>query len=103
MIAIRQNKEKIKASRNLTLIVIFKCIIYLVCLTPYLIFYMIRYVSSELINKYNLSFKIFYDFSEILLIISHGINFFIYLKFNKLFRRSLINYFRKIFYTFLRK
>ena len=89
MITIQQNKEKLRASRNLTLIVLCKCVIYLICLTPYLIAYIIRYVSSEL--------RLFQIFSEILLDISHRINFFIYLKFNKLFRRTLNIYLRKFF------
>ena len=92
MVTVRQNEEKIKTSRNLTLIVIFTCMIYLVFLTPYLIAGIIKFISPT-----------FYDISVILLAISHGINFFVYLKFNKLFRKTLINYFRKISYFVFRK
>jgi len=81
-----RNDTNIKASRNITLMVIFQCVLYTFGMCPYLIAYILGYVLEQTpdLEIYGI------------LYISHGSTLFIYISFNKYFRQVLNGYFNFI-------
>ena len=90
-----KNKQN-KSSRNITLMVIFQCVLNTFGMCPYIISYCLSFfiqATPEL--------EIFTNISHGILYLSHGLTLFINLAFNKLFAQVLIRFmlqiFRKIF------
>jgi hypothetical protein len=86
-----RNETNLKASRNITLMVIFQCVLYTFGMCPYLIAYILGYVLEQTPDL-----EIFTDISYGILYISHGSTLFIYISFNKYFRQVLNGYFNFI-------
>ena len=84
-----QTKTKLKASKNITLMVIWTSAIYVIGNIPQTVAYVMSLIigiSYQYSLNYNISIGFFFFI--------HGINIFIYIRFNKLFRKILIGYFR---------
>lgn len=87
-----KSENNLKASRNITLMVIFQCVLYTFGMCPYLIGYILSYVLES-----TAELKMYNNISYGILFFSHGSTLFIYLAFNKLFRQVLVSFFcRKI-------
>lgn len=83
--------SEMKASRNITLMVLWTCVIYFMFMTPYNLSYILRLilVTSPELTLYNLV-------CSVLLTVAHGATFFVYLFYNNLFRKILVSYLRKM-------
>lgn len=84
--------SKMKASRKLTLMVVWVGVIFLLGNVPYLVGYILRKIfpSNDLLNFVS-------DITRIFMALSNGSNLFIYFYFNNLFRKILIHYVSFIF------
>ena len=82
-----RNDCDIRASRNLTSMVIFQCFLYTFGMFPYLIAYILGYVLEQTANL-----EMFTDITYGILYVSHGSTLFVYVSFNKLFRQVLLDY-----------
>lgn len=76
--------------------IMWTCFLNLIGLFPYFLSY-----STGIIDEQLPMLDLYILISVQILLLTHGCNIFIYFKFNKLFRRILINYFRK--FTTLKK
>lgn len=91
----QQGKPKIKRSknyaksskRNITLIVLFTCFLYIFGTAPYVLAYMSTFIYERSFLLAN-----FTMFSLGMLFLAHGVNFFVYVSVNRLFRRVLYDY-----------
>ena len=89
-----QITTKWKASKNITLMVIWTSAIYVIGNIPQTVAYVMSLIigiSYQYSLNYNISIGFFFFI--------HGINIFIYIRFNKLFRKILIGYFRLILFS----
>ena len=90
-----KNKQN-KSSRNITLMVIFQCVLNTFGMCPYFISYILSFFIQA-----TPGLEIFTNISYGILYLSHGLTLFINLAFNKLFAQVLIRFmlqiFRKIF------
>ena len=84
-----------KASRNITLMVVWTCFLYVFGTAPYTL----AYISSYLM-EYNQNLYSYTIFSLGMLFLAHGVNFFVYFSFNTIFRSVFFGYF-KFFINFI--
>jgi hypothetical protein len=81
---------EIKYSRNMTLMVIWTCVIYIIGGLPRNVYIIIKYLR-EASRYYTFSLITFF-----ILIYSNGFSIFVYYLFNNIFRQILDRYFNKI-------
>lgn len=84
---------EVRTSRNMTLMVIWTCVLYIIGALPRNIYIIIKY-SLEASRFYTFSLMTF-----LILILSNGFTIFIYYFYNHLFREILNGYIRKVFYA----
>jgi len=85
--------NELKKSRRITLMTIGTLFITIFGSLPINIYVIYKYSTSSSLRSYNFSL-----ISFLILIFAYGLNFFIYLFFNKKFRQIIISYFRNIFF-----
>ena len=86
------SRNKHRVSKNINLMVLYSSSFFIVGNTPHLIIYSLSLVlvkTSQLIMIYRISL--------IIIFFAHNLNIFIYYSFNKMFKRILITYFKRIF------
>lgn len=80
-----------KASRNITLMVVWTCFLYIFGTAPYALCYIGSFIIP---NSYELI--LFTNLSLGMLFLSHGVNIFVYFSYNNLFRDVFFSCFRHI-------
>lgn len=88
-----QARKKTKAIKSITLIVIWTCLLYLLGMAPFLVSYILGFILQP-----STGFTTYMTITSCILILSHGLTFFIYYKFNSLFRKVLISYVTRVFF-----
>jgi hypothetical protein len=104
---VKKNENNLKASRNLTLMIIFQCVLSTIGNFYFLNKYFLNFYYFFFKSGYG-PFMLSYIFSFVLtttpqlqmysnicfgiIYLSHGLTFFVYFTFNKLFRKILIGY-----------
>ena len=86
------NEKEYKAIINITLMVLCISLLYIFCTTPYSILVLLRYYSKD-VRLFG-----FFKFSFNLLLMPRVLNMFIYILFNKVFRKSLFKLLKKLFH-----
>ena len=76
-----------QASRNMTLLVIWTCALYIFGATPRNVYIIIKYCLESSFRYHNFSLLTF-----LILIFSHAINIFIYYSYNTVFRKIIKDY-----------
>lgn len=89
-----QAKNKTKASRNISLMVIWTCVIHLCLNTPFQIVFILINVISYLQSTTHLLRILSFS----LHLLAYGLNMFIYFSFNKRYRQFLIIFLRKLLF-----
>ena len=77
-----------RASRNITIIVMSTCFLYIFGTTPYVLAYIFRFIFEYTVLLHNYTM-----FSMCCLFLAHGTNFFVYIAGNCLYRKVLFSYF----------
>lgn len=88
-----KDKKNSKATKNITLMVIFTSLAFSIGTTPYAVRYILKTLRISLPQDFS-------DFSLAVLILSHGCNMIIYVLFNKVYRDVLWSYVVFIFRCF---
>ena len=91
------NEKEYKAIINITLMVLCISLLYIFCTTPYSILVLLRYYSKD-VRLFG-----FFKFSFNLLLMPRVLNIFIYILFNKVFRKSLFKLLKKLFHKHQQK
>lgn len=89
-IAINNKKSSSSSVRSITLISINTCLLYLIGQAPYFV----SYILSFIITTSPKWFSTYQYITACILMLTHGLTFFIYFKYNKMYRNILKSYAR---------
>jgi hypothetical protein len=93
--SVDQRKRSARATKNITRMVVFQALLNVTGTAPYIIYFIL--VNSDLVAVTQ-QFLTYAGVSLIFLYCTPGLNIFIYYFFNKLYKKVLKSYFKKIFF-----